>query len=361
MVLGILAVYFFYSRFVEPRSVFLRSLESIEEIKSFSFQLTSDISSADAKTWKLGARAEGEYDRIQESPYFQSSIALDSQTPYRQYQASGLAISIVSPESDVAYVRFQNVPREFIVNLAPISGQWVQFDSRNTQKKDFFVPEKIVAVKGILISGYIKNEFLKLEKLSSEKILKKRSYHYSVSLKKDIFENFIKDISKGISNADMEYSEKIFFESSVQQVRDFIMSHDFSAEIWIGKGDYYIRKLVIKAESDPNSPNGFRGSVVFFSNDFNVAKKREIPESSMSIEEAFTKITGNKLGDYLPQKNVESRPATGDTYPDPDLDDDGLPDFMEKKLKTDLYNPDSNGNGIKDGEEFLRGDNPARN
>lgn len=41
-----------------------------------------------------------------------------------------------------------------------------------------------------------------------------------------------------------------------------------------------------------------------------------------------------------------------------DFDKDGLSDAMEIKLGSNLNNPDSNGNGVKDGQQFYNGINP---
>lgn len=360
ILLGAFFIYIFYSRFIEPKKVILKSLEASKNIKSFFYKTSLGIAIFQDKKWKWDFTMDGNYSNRGENPYFQGELTLDVESPYPQFNIQKLETDIVSPEKDVVYIKFNNFLQLPFVDLKPVLGQWIQLDSRNMQKVNTFTAEKIEIIEAIARNSYKENEFLQLKKLTSEKVLGDNSYHYGAAFNKKKFGDFMKYISEKAMNADLDSAEKIYISQYMEKAISFLAPKEISGEIWIGKKDTYPRKLTLLLKNSWEKKDEFSASFTLFLHDFNTKDFPIIdPKPNITLDEALIRATGRDLKDLLYKDARDNTNAKeGVLFADTDTDDDGLPDFMEKRIKTDMFNPDSDGDGVKDGEEFDKGDNP---
>ena len=353
-IVGMVLAYIFYSHIFEPKKIILKSLAASKNITSMAFASSFKTEIIGEKKWKWDISFNGKYAKNADSPYIEGTLGLDIVSPYPQFNFKGVAIELVSLEKDVVYLQCKNASAITFVDLEPVLGQWILLDSRNMQKKNVITDEKIKIIKSHLIDAYVKNEFITFKKLSSEKIAQTQSYHYAIKIQPKIFEKFMNDFASALADSKMDAPDKAILEQYFAQINPFLKTKEISGEIWIGKGDARIRKIEIHMDEK----NIINASFAIEFNDFNKEFTRISPKPNITLEDAFQKITGRELKGLLPNSQGNEAQAKAEVFNDIDTDNDGLPDFMEKRLKTDMYNPDSNNNGIKDGEEFLLGDIP---
>lgn len=357
LILGAFFIYTFYTHFIEPRKVALKSLEAAKNIKSFFYTTLLDIEIFQDKKWKWNFAIDGNYSNGGENPYFQGSFTVDIESPY-SFNIQKLQTDIVSPEKDVAYIKFNNVSKLPLVDLESIAGQWIQFDSRNKEKASAITAEKLKIIEQIARDSYRENEFLQLKKLTSEKVLGDKSYHYAIAFNKKKLGDFMKYLSEKIMTVDLDSPEKIYISQYMEKAISFLEPKEISGEIWIGKKDAYPRKLTLFLKNSLEKKDEFSALFTLFLHNFNTKDfPRVDPKPYITLEEGFIKATGRDLKDFLYREAKDNIGAKkGVLFADPDTDDDGLPDFMEKRIGTDMFNPDSDGDGVKDGEEFEGGD-----
>lgn len=353
-VAGMVLAYIFYSHFIEPKKVVLESLAASKNIMSMAFVSSFKAEISAEKKWKWDASFDGKYFDNKSNPYIEGTSGLDIESPYPQFNFTGVRMGLVSPEKDVVYMKFENASAVSFIDLEPILGQWILLDSRNMRKENFITDEKINAMKSYFFDAYVKNEFIVFKKLSSQTISQTRSYHYAIEIQPKVFEKFINDFSSAIANSEMDAPDKAYLEKYFSGINPFLEDKEISGEIWIGKKDRYVRKLALHMNGK-SEKNIMDASFSLELDDFNTEFEKISPKPFILIEEAFQKITGRELKELLPDKNEAGAAVKAEVFNDTDTDNDGLPDFMEKRLHMDLYNPDSNSNGMKDGEEFLQG------
>lgn len=354
-------VYTFYTHFIEPKRVILQAMGATENIKSFFYTAALDIGSLKDAEWKWNFLIDGNYSNKGESPYIFGSLSLDVKSPNPKFSINSLKADIVTFEQDVVYIKFANAIQASFFDLKNLKDQWIQFDSRNMQKTNTLTSERVQMLYGMMRDSYTKSSFIRLKKLPSEKILGQNSYHYALAMSKKEFEGFMKYLSDAISQSDIEMPEKAMSKKYLDIVSQFIGSKEALGEIWIGKKDLYPRKFFIQAKDSGSVKDGFGASFTLSLKDFNTKDFSAIyPKEYISLEEAFFKAFGRDMKDLLPERknSDEEKSPSGEVFGETDTDNDALPDFLEKRIGTDMYNPDTDGDGTKDGEEFERGENP---
>ena len=232
---------------------------------------------------------------------------------------------------------------------------------------------------------YNKYELLKFEEdLGDTKLGNIDTLHYKVKLDGIALANFYVDIMKEIM-AEMDTAEKgeiltEEFDGVLKEIEESVKKYDYvineitnnvNVEIWIGRNDKLIHRTKINgifdvqelkktignkmvAKGDLNEERLFEKTgddieISFYIDismrDFNQPVEINEPEEAENLVEVLEGMFGGFLG-------------TGATGTEIDTDKDGLPDYMENLYGTDLNNPDTDGDGYKDGEEVESGYDP---
>ncbi len=224
-----------------------------------------------------------------------------------------------------------------------------------------------------ILGLYSKYELLKFEKdLGDVKLGDIDAYHYKVKLDGIALIDFYTEMLK-------EMTTEQEFEEMFGQIEDNIKKYDYvvndvvdniNMEVWIGKENKLIYRTktsgifdekfaemignkIIATEDFPT--DGFTRETIddfeisFYIDinmrDFNKPVEINEPEEVENLMKALEKV-------------LEEFMRAGVTEGEIDTDTDGLPDYMENIYGSDPNNPDTDGDGYKDGEEVEGGYDP---
>lgn len=140
-------------------------------------------------------------------------------------------------------------------------------------------------------------------------------------------------------------------------------------ELWIDKKTGYPRRMILKSVLASSIGAAEIGVDAVFSR-YGEAVKVEAPEPAEDLASFLEAVLEGRLrlaGDReLAAKAAEEKPVEEKKAPPPappaekvDGDVDGLDDSQENFYGTDVWNPDSDGDGFTDGQEVKNGMNPA--
>jgi len=136
---------------------------------------------------------------------------------------------------------------------------------------------------------------------------------------------------------------------------------DLGGEIWVAKKELIPCKFIFhfnvkntkEATLNPVAKVNLETEFKNLNKDDSI--KIEEPQSFITIKELMKKFEKEWMKNNQPNKTRFDYQSSDM----PDFDKDGLPDEIEKLYGTDPHNPDSDGDGYKDGEEIKNGYNPV--
>jgi len=144
-----------------------------------------------------------------------------------------------------------------------------------------------------------------------------------------------------------------------------------TGEVWIGQSDYYLYRARFRFNYDDGRRDGTLNLTARFSN-FNAPVNIEVPtdeevENVSNIVQSFLPSLVDRLpiaglgevgsngGAELPDGGLDLDEPGIDTDPD----EDGLTTSLEYFYGSDPLNPDTDGDGMSDGDEVQAGRNPT--
>lgn len=269
--------------------------------------------------------------------------------------------------------------------ISSFKGKWYLMDLEELEELESASPDGIgnASAKTYNINSlmeiYGKYDLLKFqEDLGETKLGNNDVYHYKAKLNGAALVNLYLDILREIGPAE----KKGFGETNeemLEQIKEDIKKYDYvinditnniNVEIWVGKEDRFIYRTKIDGRFDGEfmemignkmlakgdlSDDEFSQmteddfeivfNVAFDMNNFNKPVEINEPEEKENFMEALTEISGK----FLKTEAVE-------TGLDSDMDE--LPDYLENIYGSDINNPDTDGDGYKDGEEIESGYDP---
>jgi hypothetical protein len=141
-------------------------------------------------------------------------------------------------------------------------------------------------------------------------------------------------------------------------------------ELWIGTRDYYLYRIRLRFRYD----DGQREGVFSFTADFSRFNEpilvdiptKEVEDVNSLVESLLPGLSQHlplaKLGEVRRVKRDDEGaglpidvPLTGEEDPD----EDGLINSLERFYGSDPQNPDTDGDGVSDGDEIAKGDSPT--
>jgi hypothetical protein len=207
--------------------------------------------------------------------------------------------------------------------------------------------------------------FLKVkEKLKTETLGGVRTHHYSVVPEPLFFKDYYvlaetRRLGRELTNKERDDAD-VFFSNVTPD----------DGELWIGTNDYYLYRARLRFKYDDGARRGTFTLVANFSH-FNEQALFDTP--TVGVEDVTSVVASMLPGlkEHLPLAKAGSAhvvtdqgsggglPVDTTTSGDLDPDQDGLTNSLEKFYGTDPNNPDTDGNGIKDGDEVNSGCNPV--
>ncbi len=277
------------------------------------------------------------------------------------------------------YAKLSKAPNLMIFDLSSLENQWVNFgsvafDDLDEEKKNFS-DEEVAQIKDAFKRA---NIFKIVAKLPSEKIDGLNAYHYKFIVDKENLKNFLIKLDEISAEISLTVKEREDFE---KEYAKFIAPE---GEIWIGKDDLLPYKIslnfVIPETGDSKASGNI--SIVLSAKNYNKPVAVEVPAPVKTTEEIMSGFmrglggfdSGNtppspasigleqELGNG-PSLDTSSSSPVVEPVIDPnqnlDSDNDGLNNSEEiSQYKTDPNNPDTDGDGFKDGDEVKNGYNP---
>ncbi len=235
----------------------------------------------------------------------------------------------------------------FGIDEESIGSKWIKIDIKtaqefdpNVEKVTEFQPseEQIKQLKDLIKE---KNP-IKVEKVSSSELINNvKTHHYKIIFDKSKFKDFIVEASEIVVGKEMDENLASTFDEEIEKVKKI------EIDIWTGKKDSLLYKASIHFEFfDEGTKTDSVFNLSMNLSNFNEPVNIVEPENVITFEEVF----GNLFTGFMP--TPESIPSIEDS------DNDGLPDYLEDFYGTDINNPDTDGDGYKDGEEVENGYDP---
>jgi len=362
-----------------PRSSEIIRLMQWRMVNAKSYYMDASLS------WQGEAKvksANGNVRRVDENVTFDTVGWVDREDPElpRTRQKFDLAIGKQDPmpfageyvrAGDANYFNFSKLPSRLgTLHFDEFRDRWLRIDVKRLLT---FVqlplvggeqPELSEEDKAFLLDQFKQTPFIQVEeKLKNENIGGFNAYHYKVRPEKLFFKDFYVLAESKRLGRELTNKERLATESFFANVTED------SGEMWIGSGDYYLYRVRLRFKYDNGERSGYFTLTGSFSQ-FNEPAAFEVPTSGV---EDVTQVLASLLPgfkEHLPLAKEGQVPwgqapeKTGlpidvaDAGQD-DQDKDGLPNVLEKFYGSDPNNPDTDGDGKKDGEEVNSGDNPT--
>ncbi|MBM2820907.1 MAG: hypothetical protein HW405_667 [Candidatus Berkelbacteria bacterium] len=252
------------------------------------------------------------------------------------------------PDSNI-YLKINDISKViFNFDLSQVKNKWYF-----VEQKEPFIPEDEITQEKVDKTKDLskKYQIIKVTKrLRSESIENNLTYHYQYILDKDAMANFLAD-SVEINGEKMSAARK---DNLIKDFKNAMKGIEITGEIWIGKFDFYPHKILTTiAIKDDLFPRG-RGTLAITLTLSNINKpiKVDVPTGALPYSEFEKVLQEQIIAKYKPQ----SYPTT--SLGGKDSDNDNLSDDLEKIYGTNPNNPDTDGDGFKDGDEVQKGYNP---
>ncbi len=230
---------------------------------------------------------------------------------------------------------------------------------------------------------YGKYELVKFQKdLGGAKLGNIDAYHYQARLDGIALANFYTDLLKEMSGGSGDEVSKKSFSEMAQELKDGIKKYqdvidkivnNINVEIWIGKNDRLMYKLALNGKFDKEFFETIEDEIIAKEKDISAETEEsgfsdELDDIEISFNMNFNLSDYNKPVEIWEPKEAENLMKVlggifgeflgGSSVATVDSDKDGLTDEMEVFYGTDKNNPDTDGDGYKDGEEVNNGYDP---
>ena len=401
LIIGSVAAYLLMNKDLKnenenPQQIIKSSMEAMNNTESYAFKgnLNFNLINDTEEEFSLAMEFNGEADE-KDPNNIKSLLCIKPQTTISKEGGSeniSLDLSIMSfgkTGEEMTYLKLNDfdLGAAGIVYgkiIVPYKNNWYFLDMKELQEKsgadteeNFNSEEMLEKIKELMK----KYEMIKFEKdLGDIKLGNIETYHYQVGLDSKVLLSFYIELFKIIPSSEFYDSDMENFEAELEKnkeeitvVLDEIMNNT-GIEIWIGKKDKMIYKMSMngkydqefmlrleekmnkisqkeesaKASSDINNSSLSFNMTITMSN-FNQPVEITKPEESEDLLKILEEMMMGLMGGMM-------IPGTG---PDLDSDNDGLTDVMEEVYGTNKNNPDTDGDGYKDGEEVKNGYDPA--
>lgn len=377
---------------INPKLIWLKAIKNIGEAKSMSTQANFDISFTPNPNYKTIPDLSGNpyirldlekdikisigtsLDIAKKSEYTQTAgsltinIPADAGIPFVEQAGMNPKISFINKNKNVAFLKIENFSAIPFLNLDPIQGKWIKLDAKELEEKfglkitdienmtGSYQPDKILAL-------YSKNDFLILKNIGVEDRNNEKERHFSIAIDKNKLKAFMLeaiDYSKK-QNPETQTPASYDIKEIEKSLDQYLSLVTVSGDAWIAQdsGNFTEMSYTIRMDIPENiekigtEPSGVVGQEVgamditakILYNNYNNEILIEEPVDSITIDEV--------INTFIPQE-----PLLGENSMATDSDNDALPDTAEAIYGTDPNNPDSDGDGFKDGDEVNNGYNP---
>lgn len=200
------------------------------------------------------------------------------------------------------------------------------------------------------------------EKLKDEAVRGMMTHHYKVRPELIYVRDFLKLVEAKRLGRELTTKEQNYYDTL------FAGLTAGSGELWLRSSDYFVQRLRLPLQQEGD---GFRGTWTLTLNFSGLNESANLPAVDLKGIEDAAPYLDSLLAAYtshLPMAKAGSArlaerggglPLTQAATPDQaDVDDDGLSVLLERFYGTDVLNPDSDGDGMSDGDEVTAARSP---
>lgn len=253
--------------------------------------------------------------------------------------------------------------------------------------KNLLLQNPILEIEKKFLPTYLNGDFVyhvtyKINEVNLRKVVE-GYYEIENRLQEESFEE--SDLKDEFVIHFMEEYNKNMEERQKQKIENIVKyAKEISGEIWLGVVDLLPRKITFDFYSENEALyNELKVTGEVILSDYNKPVSITLPEESTKIDQIMTELLtkmfassslyGESLGISLDENLDQNTFDLGDDFSsisengdvflvgqeaNLDTDKDGLSDFIEKELGTDINNPDTDGDGYSDNTEYTNGYNP---
>ncbi len=346
--------------------------------KSFNLDLTARY-----EGWRLAKADDGSVKKYREAMGFESHGPVDVSDEMNEClrQDFRLTAGAEDPRLDFAgefrrrdatdFLNFSELPADLgAVKLAAYRGKWLSFDTerlrRSIDSPFFGAPGRQLDEfdRQYLVEQFRTTPFLRfVSKLRSETIGGVAAHHYQVRPEILYIKHFIIE-SEGLRlGRELTAKERDFLDTFFANVTPE------DGEVWIGKQDYYLYRMRLRFRYDDGVRDGVLSLTLNFGKYNAKLAPGEAPPGVENIDEILRSLLPSAM-EHLPLAGKATlRPAEETAGPrglpvmmptagEGDQDKDNLSDALESFYGTDPRDPDTDGDGAKDGDEVNAGMDP---
>lgn len=349
---------------MQARMVRLRGF-GIETRVNFDGSTGKTGDAARPEIWRLDSRGtinrtDPVSPRIKQDFSLQTSLGGDSLTKFAgEFRQTG----------GTGYVRFTDLPDRFgNVNFAPYRDRWLAFTwSRLRRMLDLPLMGAAGEISD-LDRAYLENQFAETpffrvtERLDQTKIAGVPVYHFQVSPQTIFIKDYVMRMEALRLGRELIAKERdaldVFFANVTPD----------DGELWIGKRDFRLYRMRLRFHYDGPDRRGVLDIAADFSLHDQAVEIDPPAGETVNVEPIVRSLlpglTGRlpvaaEGGQQIVTGGLPVGLTVGAEESDPDPDKDGLPNSLEFFYMTDPNNPDTDGDGVSDGDEVARGDNPT--
>ncbi len=295
-------------------------------------------------------------------------------------KATYLRLNTLSITPNAQTVQWANLGPILDSFLEPLKGQWVRFDEKTKEMLQGFVPKtpaqpdveqlqkEILANEEQFTQAWKRAAIVTVTStLLEEAIDGTKTYHYAIAPDYAGIEQYFTEILPLVPQQFFGSAEGGREKASamLKNIPEASKHVDIAGEIWIGRKDFLLRKLLIKIRNKDEREGTLAATVTFVGKNYNKPVVIEEPKDAKSFEEFLEelKLSAAKLAqdEQLKKSFAEllgPKSPPEESKESADHDNDGLTDEEEARYGTDPNTPDTDGDGYSDGDEVKNGFNP---
>lgn len=194
-------------------------------------------------------------------------------------------------------------------SLSDLEDKWIVYDeSALSQVSPFGVPEDLFETEedlteeqsGALMGIFKKNRDVLVvrEDHGIEKVNGDATYHYTVGIDPNKLIDMMEEVSVYLSEeellVDTEYvdgTETTIGDAAREDIKTFLEENDIVFDLWIGKKDLLLRKIVTDWVLVIEESTNVRIKIEGIYSDYGKPVKVEVPEDAITFEELFEQIS----------------------------------------------------------------------
>lgn len=273
---------------------------------------------------------------------------------------------------DANYFNFSQLPSRLgTLHFEEFRGRWLRIDVRRLlsltglpavggDHKPLKEEDRAFLIEQFRLTPFLRVE----EKLKTEPLGGVSTYHYKVKPETLFFKDYYflaesTRLGRELTNKERLAADAFFANVTAED-----------GEMWIGTRDYFLYRVRLRFKYDDGARSGYFSATANFSL-FNQPSQMDTPTQDVEDVSLLVESLLPGIKEHLPlakeglvPRGTKADEKTGLPIDVPDVgeedsDKDGLPNVLERFYGSDPDNPDTDGDGMNDGDEVNSGRNPT--